>query len=97
MLYQYKCPLCNREVELLRPLAQRLDLPECPECHVAMPQAWGRCNVRTWPPAGTDRKHRAPGGGLWMEYISPTGEVFETRRQMAEYCKREGLRADVLE
>ena len=97
MLYQYRCPTCSVEVELLRPVAERLHLPRCDRCGVDMPQAWSLPYVQTWPPPGTLPRHRRPGGGLHMEYICRDGKTFYSRREMRDWCRRHSMQADVLE
>ncbi len=86
----------HSEVELLRPLRDRLLPVECPVCGELMVQAIARPVVRCWPPAGTPRADRRAGGGLNMKYICDGGKTFYSRGELREYCKRNNLAAEVL-
>lgn len=51
--------------------------------------------VKSWPPAGSGKNSRH--GDLFMEHVSPEGKYFGSRRELKDYCKKNGLSCGAIE
>lgn len=90
-LYQYSCPRCRRSVERLAPLAAR-NRQECEACGAALVRELSHTAPPVgWPPRGVGAAAERPGGGWHLEHAAPGGKTFYSRRELRDFCKREGL------
>lgn len=96
MLYSYQCPKCHKQVEAFRACKNRNRGPRCPHCKSYMKKQLTVPVPVLWPPAGSgaNKKH---GSYLYLEHVSSEGKHFGTKRELKDYCKANGLRAQAAE
>lgn len=82
-IYLYRCPECKGEVEEFKRMAECHNGPECPRCKVKMPLCPSLPHVEVWEP-------------IHLEHVSPEGKTFQTKKELIEYCRKNGLESGAL-